>query len=756
MSNANQQLVSARNAIASVTKGAAVNEDAWMTQWCSTNWGDLLQPAPLSIALLGSILIIASSTDDFSACSDLLGATIYRLDAKAPANCPPFQWKFALRPDSFKSCLQQMVGDGYTAFETAHRNMESIKNNSSQMPGVIRDIVNLVLKGTVQDIADLFPNMIDDIQALSKSCRDQAKESEEAFHGITGLAQEMVLACTYTAGTAEQALAQNKVQLEVLRLQKTSEEAMVKDSQANAEMMKKSYLKAETAFGDAVRDVPSGWDLMGMQVVESLTNLAVSAGNAAISMATLKSQAASAGLNAFSSITNSKDGKAAAPTPTPVAPTTSPNGVSSQPNARGLTDPGLMCTQRVLDQCTGIKMLLTGKDGKPDWDKIRGSKSGAIYVQATLNSLKTELDLSKPFSQQLKIHIDSGLSIIGDIITTAGSVAAANTNALDSKVGPTNELIEKMQGMMTTANLILQQPGANATGPATPTTPAQAATGAAVSMKVDQTRSQLEASRESFEKAADRLVKQQQEIATTIGDMTRLSLTSANLQQMLPVLTKAVGTFTTLRAQFSQLVQFFDSVASLLIDVMGPSVNRWVATMTSAAQQVQRGGQEPQLAGITVSAFTRDLIYRQVMTPLKVSMLATKISTVYCEVSTDYILPAQRKVGTMLQFAASTSAADKQALIQNLTRSQTELSKSSTTASAQISAKVAADQKSFESSINTRLTTIVQACQVSLPTIAAPVPVNIKQITNAHVVDTDTTRALQAEANPMYDADDMM
>ncbi|KAJ6530562.1 hypothetical protein B0H19DRAFT_1273572 [Mycena capillaripes] len=65
-------------------------------------------------------------------------------------------------------------------------------------------------------------------------------------------------------------------------------------------------------------------------------------------------------------------------------------------------------------------------------------------------------------------------------------------------------------------------------------------------------------------------------------------------------------------------------------------------TTGSSAQQVQRGGQEPQLAGISVSAFTCDLIYRQVMTPLKVSMLATKISTVYCEISTDYILPAQR------------------------------------------------------------------------------------------------------------------
>lgn len=35
------------------------------SMWCNTNWGDLLQPAPLSIALLGSLMVISSSTSDF-------------------------------------------------------------------------------------------------------------------------------------------------------------------------------------------------------------------------------------------------------------------------------------------------------------------------------------------------------------------------------------------------------------------------------------------------------------------------------------------------------------------------------------------------------------------------------------------------------------------------------------------------------------------------------------------------------------------
>lgn len=44
------------------------------------------------------------------------------------------------------------------------------------------------------------------------------------------------------------------------------------------------------------------------------------------------------------------------------------------------------------------------------------------------------------------------------------------------------------------------------------------------------------------------------------------------------------------------------------------------------------------------SDLARQLIYTQMMLPLKVSMLSEKIATVYLEVSDKYILPAQRYV----------------------------------------------------------------------------------------------------------------
>jgi hypothetical protein len=111
------------------------------------------------------------------------------------------------------------------------------------------------------------------------------------------------------------------------------------------------------------------------QVTESMTSLAVAAGNALISRATMTSQAEEAGINAFSTVVKDETDKdkPEAPAPAPVAPTTSPNGVSSQPNAAALSDPAAPLVQVVLTLVNGIEMLLTGgENGKPDWDKIRG------------------------------------------------------------------------------------------------------------------------------------------------------------------------------------------------------------------------------------------------------------------------------------------------------------------------------------------------------------------------------------------------
>ena len=109
----------------------------------------------------------------------------------------------------------------------------------------------------------------------------------------------------------------------------------------------------------------------------------------------------------------------------------------------------------------------------------------------------------------------------------------------------------------------------------------------------------------------------------------------------------------------------------------------------------------------------------------------------------------------------------------SLERKQQELQKQSNTASKQISALVAADQKKFVSAIDQRLNNITSTLQRVLPAVADPgksfrecqsflcandhaVPEKIKDVTDEHNEEYSEKRDTAAKENPMFDADDMM
>jgi hypothetical protein len=111
-----------------------------------------------------------------------------------------------------------------------------------------------------------------------------------------------------------------------------------------------------------------------MQAVESIVGLTVSAGNAAVSAYSLKAQVATAGLDAFKTKTGSDhSANVNVTTPAP-GPTSNPQGVTTLPNSQSLTDPAILETPKTLALANALNMLLIGgKDGQPDWEKIRST-----------------------------------------------------------------------------------------------------------------------------------------------------------------------------------------------------------------------------------------------------------------------------------------------------------------------------------------------------------------------------------------------
>jgi len=495
-------------------------------------------------------------------------------------------------------------------------------------------------------------------------------------------------------------------------------------------MFKGSFKQAGDDFQQALNNMPSGWDIVGMSVVDSITQQVVSAGNAAISTFTLPLQCGSAGLNLIrSAASHVADKKVQIPT-APV--NSSPNGVSTLPNENSLTDPALLETPKVLQLANALQQLISGGEGgKPDWEKIRSkdefSPSGANFVKFSLQSSQKNLDKSKNGSKVLDAYINSGLNVINSVIEIAGSAGAVDT-AFDGQKEQAEQFVQNLQMLDQTYNLLLQQPGSAPKGPGTPRPPSNTSENAVqlavgnAKYKVDVTRANLEASRKSVEEAAERLVNAQTKMTTTIAEMTQISMEKASLEEMLPVLKKAVTTFTLLRAQFSKITQFFVDVASLLRDVMAPSVDDWAKALENTMTR---------LAGVSLSDLAKQIIYIQMLVPLKVSILCEKVAGTYLSVSRQYIMPAQRTVGEMIQFPDEAGA---DALHARLRRAQASLDQQAQSAADGIFALVKSDQRTFLQLIDTRLNAITAAVKPALPTIDQP-SAPVKAITNAHLED---------------------
>jgi len=205
-------------------------------------------------------------------------------------------------------------------------------------------------------------------------------------------------------------------------------------------------------------------------------------------------------------------------------------------------------------------------------------------------------------------------------------------------------------------------------------------------------------------------------------EMTQISMEKASLEKMLPVLKKAVTTFTLLRAQFSKITQFVVDVASLVRDVLAPSVGDWAKALENTMTR---------LAGVSPSDLAKQIIYIQMLVPLKVSILCEKIAGTYLRVSRQYIMPAQRTVGQMIQFP---DEADGDALLARLRRAQTLLDQQSQGAADGIVALVKSDQRAFLQLIDTRLNAITATVKPALPTIEQP-SAPVRAVTNAHMED---------------------
>ena len=96
-------------ALINANSGDDKNETALLMMSTSMNLAEFLIPAPLSIALLGQLMLVAGEQD-------------FSLAMQRPDQ----GFKFIKHPESFRACLVQVSNFGWRAFNEAHQVRSSI------------------------------------------------------------------------------------------------------------------------------------------------------------------------------------------------------------------------------------------------------------------------------------------------------------------------------------------------------------------------------------------------------------------------------------------------------------------------------------------------------------------------------------------------------------------------------------------------------------------------------------------------------
>ena len=93
----------------------------------------------------------------------------------------------------FKPSLMQVSHEGWHAFNKAHSGMNEIRQLTDQIPGTMREVLNILLNmQDEEEVAALLPISLKSLEDVADSCLARSKEVEEKFNSVRELIDELL------------------------------------------------------------------------------------------------------------------------------------------------------------------------------------------------------------------------------------------------------------------------------------------------------------------------------------------------------------------------------------------------------------------------------------------------------------------------------------------------------------------------------------------------------------------------------------
>lgn len=604
-------------AIASINKGSDKKEEMKIMMAPYASWDQFLAPAPLSIALLGQLILVSAESD-------------FSLQDKKNE----IRFKLLKYPDSFRACLVQVSNKGWGAFNKAHTNMDQIRLHSGNVDGHVRTAVKFLLQGQPQEIELMLPNALKSIENIADECVILATSVEKEFVDVMELVAELLEACTRAKGQYEEDLKEVEIAIQVAQQNRKSIEQAQKEAEKKREEMMRQMKDAEKDYKEAMESVPSTGDLVGLAATEMLLGVVKSVSNVF-----------TGGLANVLSGGGKKSSQV-----TGIFKARSDSSDSDSSKRYGAIQNALSLVGKIEIETAKIKKLVTGNKSEgrkgPEWDNIE--REARMINKKLENYIKRDIPKTASNKErltrictdgmkicetllELKISMNKDEEDVEEVMSRAEELStAAETVSEGLKIALGGNTLENKSPRQAKQEIPQSQDDDGLVKSALQN----------ARFKTESAKQNLKETRAIYEKSCQDVDEKMKQMGEVLAELAGLQPKKIGLETIRKTLIKGMHALGELREQWGKLVKFFQMLSNLVKCCLQSSLKEFVSTSSMQMQLTERG--------MAMSDTMRDVLFEQAFKANQIAYVVNSISSVYVEVSDKHLMDRITCLGKLI------------------------------------------------------------------------------------------------------------
>ena len=152
--------------------------------------------------------------------------------------------------------------------------MDAIRLYSAQVPDRVKKVVRTLVQGSDEDVRDFLPIELGKIERNSAECLRLAQAVEAKFEHVMNLTGELMEVSSEARGYYEKAQEETQLKRDIALTKEKEARERVELAKKQQERIEKDVREAKRSWEKAVDSMPGGWDVLGMEVVETIVHCA--------------------------------------------------------------------------------------------------------------------------------------------------------------------------------------------------------------------------------------------------------------------------------------------------------------------------------------------------------------------------------------------------------------------------------------------------------------------------------------------------